>query len=404
MQSPEAPSLAAAIVSDRCHLRIPSRLEWIDLTVSYLHQKACESGLCGTTKDSALALALREALLNAVIHGNLEVPGVLLRQGEKKFAESLAAHSANPYYADRTVDIIVDNTEHRCQWTITDQGRGFDIKKVLREYETGFVGEASTGRGILIMRAIMHEVRYEENGRRLVLTFQKVPRTVGKVSLPFSFENPIEVFPIDAAGTVDYDHNYDAVCHDLSESGMAMLQSQPPATDRVIIGVICDGKQLFLPAKIKGRKQVQDELHEVTCQFETPLDPDLKPQVSKLGLPADLTKARKPGHGSSASLSPVSDRRRYTRVIYTERVGIQVDGSAEPVQAYARDLSKGGIALITVFPLAVDENRVVTLPLPQGSKLRMQTRIVRCTEIAKGFYDIAGQFVSADAAGAEPGR
>jgi serine/threonine-protein kinase RsbW len=84
-------------------------------------------------------LALREALNNAVVHGNQENP-------EKKVHIRCRCGPGNE------VSIVV-----------TDQGRGFDFGKILGE---GFTSDAAAerGRGIQLMKAFMDVVQFERGG------------------------------------------------------------------------------------------------------------------------------------------------------------------------------------------------------------------------------------------------
>jgi serine/threonine-protein kinase RsbW len=84
-------------------------------------------------------LALREALNNAVVHGNQENP-------EKKVHIRCRCGPGNE------VSIVV-----------TDQGRGFDFGKILGE---GLTSDAAAehGRGIQLMKAFMDEVHFERGG------------------------------------------------------------------------------------------------------------------------------------------------------------------------------------------------------------------------------------------------
>jgi hypothetical protein len=90
--------------------------------------------------------------------------------------------------------------------------------------------------------------------------------------------------------------------------------------------------------------------------------------------------------------TPDDDRREFPRVSYTERIGIMGVPEGQPTFAFARDLSKSGIAFITNAALPIE---TVTLALPQrdGPPLRVRVQIVRCTKIVEGFFDIGARFV-----------
>jgi serine/threonine-protein kinase RsbW len=82
---------------------------------------------------------LREALNNAVIHGNHEDP-------------RKQVHVSCRCEAEEEVSIIVK-----------DEGQGFDTKAVQDPTAPGAI-ESSHGRGIYLMKALMDEVHFEQSG------------------------------------------------------------------------------------------------------------------------------------------------------------------------------------------------------------------------------------------------
>jgi len=90
-------------------------------------------------EEFGVELALREALNNAVVHGNQEDPG-------RKIHIRCRCGPGNE------ISIVV-----------TDQGRGFDFRKIVRN---GFTSDpaAEHGRGIQLMKAFMDEVHFERGG------------------------------------------------------------------------------------------------------------------------------------------------------------------------------------------------------------------------------------------------
>ena len=88
--------------------------------------------------EEDIAIALREGLANAVIHGNHEDAGKQVYVGCR----------------GGTGEISI---------VIRDEGEGFDIGKVPDPTTPENIG-SSHGRGIYLMRAVMDEVRFERGG------------------------------------------------------------------------------------------------------------------------------------------------------------------------------------------------------------------------------------------------
>lgn len=174
----QAPSIASAVMAEQIYLQIPSRPEWIAPTVEYLKDKALLSGVCHAARANKLMLALHEALTNAVIHGNLELKSDLKDLSDSAFAEALAERAADPRYAARSVEVQVVYDGESCRWTITDQGKGFDCERALAraaQVDPERIPDRmpASGRGILLMRSFLDDMRYELGGRRLILTLKR---------------------------------------------------------------------------------------------------------------------------------------------------------------------------------------------------------------------------------------
>src|ERR1700730_2018155 len=93
---------------------------------------------CVSEGESGVEIALREALANAIIHGNHENPGkhVYVRCRCKPDEISIA---------------------------VKDEGGGFDVTKIADPTAPENTGSVH-GRGIYLMKALMDEVRFEEGG------------------------------------------------------------------------------------------------------------------------------------------------------------------------------------------------------------------------------------------------
>ena len=93
---------------------------------------------CVLEGESDVEVALREALANAIIHGN--------REDRRKYVHVTCRCDSNE------VSIAVK-----------DEGQGFDVNNVPDPTAPENIGSVH-GRGILVMKALMDEVRFEEGG------------------------------------------------------------------------------------------------------------------------------------------------------------------------------------------------------------------------------------------------
>jgi serine/threonine-protein kinase RsbW len=115
--------------------RIPSEIEAISPLVDRM-MRLIEESHCVLGEEPAVGLAIREALNNAVLHGNRLDPVKLVQ-----------VHCRCE--VGEGVSIV-----------IKDQGRGFDPTVIANPSIIGNL-EAEHGRGILLMRWLMDEVSFE---------------------------------------------------------------------------------------------------------------------------------------------------------------------------------------------------------------------------------------------------
>ena len=88
--------------------------------------------------ESDVEIALREALANAIIHGNHENPG-------------------------KHVHVRCRCEPSEISIAVKDEGRGFDANKIADPTAAENTGSVH-GRGIYLMKALMDEVRFEDGG------------------------------------------------------------------------------------------------------------------------------------------------------------------------------------------------------------------------------------------------
>src|SRR5882757_11490422 len=117
---------------------MPSKIQAISPTVDRL-MRLIERSQCISGNEFDVELALREALGNAVVHGNQEDP-------EKK------VHIRCRCGPGKGISIIV-----------TDQGKGFDFGKVLANGVTA-APPAAHGHGIPLIEAYMDDVHFARGG------------------------------------------------------------------------------------------------------------------------------------------------------------------------------------------------------------------------------------------------
>jgi serine/threonine-protein kinase RsbW len=119
------------MAGDRFSYRLDSTLETVDNAEQTASRIASESGF-GEDEVMQIAMAVREAAVNAVLHGNAYDP-------EKK------------------VELEFQRTKRALVIFIRDQGKGMDLTKIPDPLAPENLLKTS-GRGIFLMRSFMDEV------------------------------------------------------------------------------------------------------------------------------------------------------------------------------------------------------------------------------------------------------
>ncbi|MCI0704054.1 MAG: response regulator [Planctomycetia bacterium] len=136
--------------------------------VAQFREDLIEMGLCDLTAATRAGIAIEEALLNAVYHGNLEVSSDLRQNGDEAFTALATERCSQEPYASRRVKVTARLTPTHATFVIADQGPGFDISKLPDPTHPDFL-EKPSGRGVLLMRTFMDEIRYNATGNRVTL-------------------------------------------------------------------------------------------------------------------------------------------------------------------------------------------------------------------------------------------
>jgi CheY-like chemotaxis protein len=151
-----------------CSFVLPNDSKLADMLVSHLQEQAVQMGLCDETECMRMGVALQEALANAMYHGNLQVGSECRESSHTEYHATIAKRCVESPYRDRCVRITARLTRSEAVFAIRDEGEGFDPSELPDPREAANLEKAS-GRGVLLMRSFMDEVRFEDCGRSVTL-------------------------------------------------------------------------------------------------------------------------------------------------------------------------------------------------------------------------------------------
>jgi CheY-like chemotaxis protein/anti-sigma regulatory factor (Ser/Thr protein kinase) len=136
--------------------------------VGYLQEQLKIWRLCKGADLIRVGTALHEAFVNAIEHGNLELDSDLRNDPDGAY-QRLADQRRNALpYSNRLVHVQARLTGEEAAITLTDEGPGFDPSRLPDPTDPENIGKIS-GRGLLLIRTFMDEVRFNETGNEITL-------------------------------------------------------------------------------------------------------------------------------------------------------------------------------------------------------------------------------------------
>lgn len=141
--------------------------------VDRVQQSMLEMNLCNSTQRMHAGIALEEALLNALYHGNLELSGehwrehrATLRQG--LLSDPVKQRQSQSPYCDRTIEVRIDISPEKAQFVVRDEGPGFDIAAVPKRHDPETLQEHG-GRGLVLMRNFLDQLAFNDGGNEVTM-------------------------------------------------------------------------------------------------------------------------------------------------------------------------------------------------------------------------------------------
>jgi len=135
-------SQSANRVHEKIDFELPSELSLMGIVIDYLLNRATKLGLIKPERSN-LFVALDEAFVNAVKHGNRSDPTKLLR-------------------------ITAELSSHEAIFTVEDEGSGFNVSEIPDPCDPANLFR-TTGRGVMLMYNIMDKVEYNAQGNRVTM-------------------------------------------------------------------------------------------------------------------------------------------------------------------------------------------------------------------------------------------
>ena len=170
--------IAIQIDNQRCH---------VPHLVQMLLDECEQMRVIDTSDRFKVGVALEEAIVNAIVHGNLEVSSDLRERDDDLFEQTVEQRAGDPRYKHRTVRITTFLTPACAEFCVEDQGPGFDVASIPDPTAPENLMRPS-GRGLLLMRTFMDDVSYNADGNCVTLR-KRASSAVAQTNHPAEVES-----------------------------------------------------------------------------------------------------------------------------------------------------------------------------------------------------------------------
>jgi CheY-like chemotaxis protein len=130
------------------------------------------------TEGRHFAVALEEALINAMFHGNLELPSAVVQEArralhQKELSPAVQERLADPKFRERKIRMAVEFSRKEVKVVIRDDGQGFQANgKNLAGIEPEHFSKAG-GKGLTLIQSFMDEVQFNEAGNEIRMVMKR---------------------------------------------------------------------------------------------------------------------------------------------------------------------------------------------------------------------------------------
>ncbi len=161
------------VTSERTEMRFSCRqMAELDTVSLPIINRLLLGGLLDQSSALKIKLAVQEAMVNGLEHGNLELRSEwkedLLPDGRDRFSVVRSERLQDPDFANRTVTVCSWFDGSRLEVSVRDQGSGF-LNDAFGAHKHTEHGVACSGRGLAMMSGAVDEIKFGQNGSEVTL-------------------------------------------------------------------------------------------------------------------------------------------------------------------------------------------------------------------------------------------
>ena len=163
------------IDSQRTTITVPNDRAFVSSVVAWMQEQATLYGVVEAHDAVRLGVALEEALMNAIVHGNLEVSSELRQHGDGSlYDDFIKMHALQEPFCRRRVTVTAVLNSQTATFEIRDEGPGFCLS-ALPDPTNPENLLRPCGRGLLLIQAFMDDVAFNDKGNCITMSRRRKP-------------------------------------------------------------------------------------------------------------------------------------------------------------------------------------------------------------------------------------
>jgi hypothetical protein len=156
------------------HFLLDNDLSLIPPLLSHLRDNLVRMNLCDEAGLMRVNSALGEALMKAIVRGNLEIDPCLHEADPHTFQTMIEERRREKPYRDRRLHVVAKELLHEARYVIRHEGPGFCAANLLKADDPRAFELVSVA-SMELLRTCMDEVSYDETGNELTLVKRRDP-------------------------------------------------------------------------------------------------------------------------------------------------------------------------------------------------------------------------------------
>jgi CheY-like chemotaxis protein len=149
---------------------LENKTKLIDSVIGLVQRATSSIHLGRSNERLQMGIAIEQALLNAIYHGNLGLPPYDIQEARKEgnVHNLVRERAAESPYAERKIYVDIQIWRDEARFTIRDEGNGFDTSIVPTGKDPDDIDRQEC-HGLTLMTNLMDEIIYNDRGNEVVM-------------------------------------------------------------------------------------------------------------------------------------------------------------------------------------------------------------------------------------------